>query len=477
MEESGADGARELLIVEDERNLRALMGDLVARDGLVVTACETIAEAERVLAHHAPDLMILDVKLPDGDGLDLLDRVRARGLSTPAIVVTAFGTVDRAVHALRAGACDFLVKPFDNVRLSSAVAAALESQAKLEEVELRAGVVRDASELSRTLIGASGGLREVALLLRRVASSDATVLIQGESGTGKQLVARAIHDASPRMDGPFVALDCSAIAPTLLESELFGFERGAFTGAHATRRGHVESAECGTLFLDEIGDMPLEAQSRLLRVIQEREILRVGGRTPVKVDVRIVAATHRDLAALVAAGRFRQDLLYRLDVVPIVLPPLRERREDLAGLFEHFVEKHARRHKAPVLRPTPEILARAYLYSWPGNVRELENFVERSVVLGWFDEGALVDRPSRAGTPARADAPSVAPREASSPTEGERPATLREAVARAERDAVVAALRYAKGNKAEAARILGVSYKTLFNKIHEHDIREAITIA
>ncbi|MBS2032957.1 MAG: sigma-54-dependent Fis family transcriptional regulator [Deltaproteobacteria bacterium] len=447
----------EIVIVEDERNLRELFLDLLGAQGHQVVAFDRLAPAEAHLAKKLPDLLLLDVKLPDGDGQQLLERLRDAPARCPTIVMTAFGTVERAVAALRAGARDFLVKPFENARLLSAVAAALESADQLQEVELGAGKVTAETETAQQLVGASGGLREVVALLPRVAATDATVLLRGESGTGKELVARAIHQASPRMDGPFIALNCAALPPSLLESELFGFERGAFTGAHARHLGLVESAHGGTLFLDEIGDMSLEAQGRLLRVLQEREVLRVGGREPVKVDVRVLAATHRDLAAWSKEGRFRADLLYRLAVVPIDLPPLRARPQDIPGLIAHFLDKHARRHKASAPRPTPEVLAWAQAQVWPGNVRELENWAERAVVLGHFE--AVASTPPVATARIQSDPPRAV-------------RTLKDAVAEAEREAVIAALRAAEGNKAEAARLLGVSYKTLFNKLHEHEIKE-----
>jgi DNA-binding NtrC family response regulator len=453
----------EVVLVEDEHNLRELYQDVLGARGLAVVPFDSVASVEAYLARRVPDLLLLDVKLRDGDGLALLERLRGQGLRAPVVVMTAFGTVERAVQALRAGATDFLVKPFSNERLVSAVETALEAGRRLVELELAAPprLVPD-TEASRALIGADGGLRDVAALLPRVAASDATVLVRGESGTGKELVARAIHAASPRMDGPFVSVNCAALPPTLLESELFGFERGAFTGAHAQRRGLIESAEGGTLFLDEIGDMSLEAQARLLRVLQEREITRIGGREAVKVDIRVISATHRDLDAMAASGQFRADLLYRLAVIPLHLPPLRERQEDIPGLIEHFLEKHARRKGLKAPRPDAEMLQRARAYPWPGNVRELENFVERAVVLGRFD----MDAPG----------PSRAQRPAAAPVEGAPVQTLKEAVASAERAAVIAALRAAGGQKTVAARLLGVSYKTLFNKIHEHDIREELHI-
>jgi two-component system, NtrC family, response regulator AtoC len=454
----------EVLIVEDEANIRELMQDIL-RTSAAVHGVGTIADARARLMERMPDVLLLDVKLPDGDGLALLESLRAEGHRVPAVVITAFGTVERAVAALHAGAADFLVKPFDDARFLGAVYAAIESGKKLTEVELQTGNVR---AIEDALVGASGGLKDVVQVLRRVATMDATVLIEGESGTGKQLIARALHDHSRRRDAPFVAIDCSAIAPTLLESELYGFERGAFTGAHAQKKGLVEAAEGGTLFLDEIGDMPLEAQSRLLRVLQEREVTRVGGRAPIKVDVRVIAATHRDLAARVKEGLFRHDLLYRLNVVPIRLPPLRERRADIDGLLDHFLDHYSQRHGVAAPRTDAALRSALAAHPWPGNVRELSNFAERAVVLGRFDLSAL--DPIGART---VPDPGSAPALPSTPAKAMR--TLREAVADAEREAVIAALQRSGGNKAEAARLLGVSYKTLFNKLHEHGIKEDLS--
>ncbi|MBL8915383.1 MAG: sigma-54-dependent Fis family transcriptional regulator [Archangium sp.] len=444
----------EILLVEDERNLRSLFEDLLTARGHRVVTCESITAARESLKRRLPDAMVVDVKLPDGEGIALLDR------RVPAVVMTAFGTLDRAVQALRAGAVDFLVKPFDNARLLASVEEALAAGEELEELELTNGAIASDTSLAKELIGAEGGLASVVVTLPRIAATDATVLINGESGTGKELVSRAIHRSSGRRDGPFVAVNCAALPPSLLESELFGFERGAFTGAHARKVGVIEAASGGTLFLDEIGDMALEAQARLLRVIQERELVRVGGREPVKVDVRLVAATHRDLQALVRAGQFREDLLYRLNVVPIHLPALRERLVDLPALLAHFMERHATRHRLSRVDPSAEAWEWMRRHPWPGNVRELENWVERAVILQRFEvpRQEVTEPPPPEPPPAPATTRAVK--------------SLREAVAEAERAAVVAALEAADGNKAEAARLLGVSYKTLFNKLHEHGIQE-----
>lgn len=459
--------APEILIVEDEQNLRELMVDMLCQIAAPI-AVDSVAKAQARLQEHIPDLLLLDIKLPDGDGLQLLGALRAQGLTVPAIIITAFGTVERAAAAMRAGAADFLVKPFDNARFMDAVARALDAGGRMLEVELSAGALDPkAAGADPKIIGE--GLQDIVAVLHRVASTNATVLITGESGTGKELIARAIHERSARMDEPLVSINCAAIAPSLLESELFGFERGAFTGAHAQRRGLIEAAHRGTLFLDEIGDLPLEAQSKLLRVLQERQIVRVGGQTTVSVDIRIIAATHRDLQAMVWEGTFRQDLLYRLNVVPIALPPLRERRDDVPGLVEHFLEKLCRQHKVRPPELSAQLRERLTSYDWPGNVRELQNLVERAVVLGAFDPRALEAAPV---PEAEAPAPTSVPQSAS-----EAPIkTLRQAVAQAEREAVVAALQRAGGNKAAAARLLGISYKTLFNKIHDHGIQSQVSI-
>ncbi|MBI4822320.1 MAG: sigma-54-dependent Fis family transcriptional regulator [Deltaproteobacteria bacterium] len=465
----------EILVIEDESGLRRALVDLLGLRGDQVVALGSIAQARSWLKERTPDVLISDVKLPDGDGLVMISELRASGFRAPAIVMTAFATVDRAVAALRLGASDFIVKPFDNKRLLVAVDEALAVGRRMEELELRAGRVLRHEGLE--LIGSDGGLHDIVTVLPRVGDSEATVLVRGESGTGKELIARAIHTSSPRRDGPFISLNCAALPATLLESELFGFERGAFTGAHAQRRGYFETASGGTLFLDEIGDMPLEAQSKLLRVLEQHEITRIGGRDAVRVDVRIVAATHRDLDEMAQAGSFRADLLYRLAVVVIELPPLRHRSSDIPGLARHFLDRAKAKYKGSTLTIGPTELERMTRYSWPGNVRELQNFIERSVVLGKLDVASLVMGPS---TPLPREGSSAVLPATDGSTEvdadSRRVRPLKDVVDEAERTAVISALRATKGNKARAARLLGVSYKTLFNKIHEHAIREEVSI-
>jgi DNA-binding NtrC family response regulator len=470
---------QEVLVVEDEVNVRELVRDVLSAKGIAVSTCQSLAEAAESIGTRRPDAMVLDVKLADGDGLRFLEQLRTNGTHIPTVVLTAFGTVDRAVQAMRAGARDFVVKPFDNDRLVNAVRAAIATTEQLADVGMAAGVVDARAAATQKLIGASAGLKDLVTLLPRVASSECNVLIRGESGTGKEMIARAIHASSPRSDGAFVAVNCAALPQTLLEAELFGFERGAFTGAHARKKGIIETADGGTLFLDEIGDMPLEAQSRLLRVVQERELMRVGATTPVKLDVRILAATHRDLQSMSSSGAFREDLLFRLAVLPIDVPPLRARKKDLRGLVDHFITKHAPLKRAGTdLRPTDAFFAAADGYGWPGNVRELENCVQRALVLGTFDAAQLLGGGSTKSSNADVPQSPGSPRTVRQEVTDEVPAphrplrTMREAVTEAERDAVLAALRHAHGNKAEAARLLGISYKTLFNKLHEHGIRE-----
>ena len=448
-----------VLVVDDEpgvqESLRMLLKDAceVATVGHVEAALQAIAAAP-------PDLILLDLVMPGRSGLDLLAELAERGVRTPVIVLTATKTVATAVEAMKLGAADYVTKPFEVDALRIKV------QRLLEQCALEAEVVRLRDEVSRRtrlggLIGRSDRMQEVFRAIERVAQSRASVLLTGESGTGKELVARAIHQLGPRAAGPFVALNCAAIPETLIESELFGHERGAFTDARERRIGKFEAASGGTLLLDEIGELAPAVQAKLLRALQERTIERVGGSAPIPVDVRVVAATHRDLDREVAAGRFRADLYYRIHVVPIALPALRERREDVRLLTEHFLAR-AEAETGRRLHLSPPALAALERYPWPGNVRELENAIEHATALAEGEEVAIADLP-----------PAVAQSERVGALQDEVRAGrlgLEDAVGRFEMDLIVEALTGAGWNQTRAAESLGVTRRLLKLKMDRYGI-------
>ncbi|MEG3175193.1 nitrogen regulation protein NR(I) [Sphingomonas sp. RB3P16] len=363
-----------ILVLDDDAAIRTVVGQALKRDGHRVLTAATIAEAEVQLATALPDVLISDVKLPDGNGLDLVDRVVRAHPGLPVIVLSAQNTLTTAVRSTEVGAFDYLPKPFDLDALSRTVQSAL-SRGSGEIAE-----PIEAEDRALPLIGRSPAMQDVYRIIARVVSNDLTVLVSGESGTGKELVARAIHDLGPRRRSPFIALNMAAIPRELIEAELFGHERGAFTGAQARSAGRFEQAAGGTLFLDEIGDMPMEAQTRLLRVLQSGEFTTVGGARTIRADVRIVAATNRELAQLVAGGQFREDLFYRLNVVPVTLPALRARRQDIALLARHFLDRAAE-DGLPRKQLDADAIAVLEAHDWPGNVRELENMMRRVAVL------------------------------------------------------------------------------------------------
>ncbi len=371
-----------VLVVDDEPTLLRALEALLRKNGHDVVALESPIVATQRLAQEEFDVALLDVKMPDLSGLELLNAVKHRRPEIEVIMMTGHATVETALAALKAGAYDYLTKPFEDVELvARAVAKAAERKALFDrnrELETR---LRQRDGAPDGLVGSSGGMRDVTRLIDAVAYSSATVLVTGESGTGKELVARALHARSPRKAHPFVALNCGALTETLLESELFGHVKGAFTGAQRDQKGLFDAADSGTIFLDEIGDIPPATQVRLLRVLQEGEIKRVGAADSLRVDVRVIAATHRDLTRLVKSGKFREDLFYRLNVINIPLPPLRERIEDVPLLAHHFLRRYTERLGKKVRTLAPEALELLCGYRWPGNVRELENAVERAVVL------------------------------------------------------------------------------------------------
>src|SRR5512143_405043 len=442
-----------ILVVDDDQSSRELLSRILGQDGHQVSALSDGREAIEALgAGDPPDLVVSDIRMAEADGLQVMDACRKKAPDTPVILVTAFGTVDGALEAIRRGAADCLSKPCDVDAIKLVVARALKQRAlALENRTLRRGL-RDKYRLEN-VVGRSEAMLQVFKTAARVAASDATVLIQGESGTGKELVARAIHTASPRASGPFVAVDCGAIAEGVLESELFGHARGAFTGAQAARRGLFEEAHHGTLFLDEIGDIGPNLQARLLRALQEGTIRRVGANEPIAVDVRVVAATNRDLEAAVKAGTFRADLYYRLHVVSIRIPPLRDRREDIPLLAEHFAQKHGRAEGSAISPEARELLV---AYDWPGNVRELENVVARALALN--PSGVVIPE----DLPDRLRALRAEPARGLPLPPGFRP-TLDEL----SRRYAALVLGECGGNKTRAAELLGIDRKTLYRILGE----------
>ncbi len=439
-----------VLVVEDDRDMRLLLEDELREARYDVLAAGDGSEALELLGRARVDVVVTDLMMPGLKGADLLAEVRVREPGTPVVIITAFGSIESAVEAMRAGAYHYVAKPFRMEQLLATVEGAL------RERQLTRGLERSrGSGATRTAIVAeSPGMRRALEVVRRAAGADTPVLLLGESGTGKEVLARLLHAEGPRGPRAFVAVNCSAIPETLLESQLFGFRKGAFTDAREDRRGLVQEAEGGTLFLDEIGDMPAALQGKLLRLLQEKEIHPLGAPAPVRVDVRIVAATHRDLEALIAADRFRSDLYYRLNVIAVRIPPLRERPEDLIPLTAHFLEKHGARLGRPGVTPTPEALDVLRAYGWPGNVRELENAIERALVLGGRDTIGVGDLP--AALRARPGASTAA----------SRPASLAEM----EREHILRTLRAAGGNRAAAARLLALDRKTLYRKLKLYGI-------
>ena len=366
-----------ILIVEDEKIHRITLTDLLKKDGHAVTAC---ADGDIALTHVTGeqfDLVLSDLRLPGAGGIDVLRAVRTHAPDTIVIMMTAYGTVDTAIEALKLGAYDYLVKPFAPDKLLSILRHLHEFRRVMDENQQLRQKIQQIEK--RPIIGDAPAMRKLSETIRAVAARDYTVLIRGESGTGKELVARALHDLSPRRERPFVTLNCAALPASLLESELFGHEKGAFTGAIRRHDGYVERAAGGTLFIDEIDDLPMDLQPRLLRVLQEKEIVRVGGSSIIPVDVRILAASKVELQDEVKAGRFRPDLFYRLNIIPLTIPPLRDRLEDVVPLVLHFFEKHGAKEKFRLL--SPQSFDELRRYPWPGNVRELENLVERIIAL------------------------------------------------------------------------------------------------
>lgn len=370
-----------ILVVDDEKNYLLVLKELLGEEGYEVVTAQSVSEALTIFQETELDLVVTDMKMPGMSGMELLSVLKEKDLHLPVIMMTAYGTVEKAVEAMKKGAYDYIIKPFDNQALKKTVAKALDMGQVVKQNRLLSQELKE--KFGPTdLVGNSYLMRQVRELIAKVAGTKATVLISGESGTGKELVARAIHFNSPRKDKPLISVNCSALTETLLESELFGHEKGSFTGAVAQRKGRFESADGGTLFLDEVGEMSPSVQVTLLRVLQNREFERVGGNKTIKVDVRVLAASNKALIEEITTGHFREDLYYRLNVVHIEVPPLRERKEDIPLLIRYFLERFSREmNKKEVPTLAPEVMAALLAYDWPGNIRELENMLERAIIL------------------------------------------------------------------------------------------------
>lgn len=437
-----------VLLVDDEPGMVSFLQRALTPRCSVVDTAGSVEQAEPLLRRRLYDLIVLDIAMPGRSGIDWLHQLRAEGYAGDVVMMTAYADLDTAIEALRAGAADFLLKPFSLAQVLNAIQRCFERSRLVRENFVLRREVSERSADIEGVIGRSELMQEVCERLKRIAPTPATVLISGESGTGKEVAARALHRMSQRASGPFVPVNCAAISAELIESELFGHVRGAFTGAQQSREGLFYYARGGTLFLDEISEMPPAAQAKLLRVLEERRIRPVGSEQEIPVDVRVIAATNRDLKAEVAAHRFRPDLYYRLQVVEVVLPPLRDRPEDLPLLVQHFMAQIAPDLDVRGLSLDARTLARMAAYEWPGNVRELKNFIERSLILGWFDLGPEP--------------------KASAAAHGATDETL-EAV---EKRHILAVLAACEGNKSEAGRRLGVSRKTLDRKCQAWGLSE-----
>ena len=428
-----------ILIVDDEPFNLDLLEQELADLGYASERAGDGRQALQKIDKLEPDLVLLDYRMPEMNGIDVLREIRQRRKDLPVIMITAYGTIDVAVEAVKAGADDFVTKPFDSEHLAVVVKKALERSRLKQDVEFFA---EELGGRNRLVAGNSQAMLAIVAEARKAAASKSTVLLLGESGTGKELFARSIHDWSERRLKPFVAINCAGLAKELLESELFGHEKGAFTGAHQLKKGKIEFAHGGTVFLDEIGDLALELQTKLLRVLQEREFERVGGHATIAVDLKVIAATSRDLEAAVKAASFRADLFHRLNVIALTLPPLRARQEDIAALAHYFLQKFALESKKNFSAVAKDAQEKLCAYDWPGNVRELANVIERAVVLGEGPELTVHHLPARV----------IGAQPASVPAE----ASFHDAINSYRRELIVRALAAAQGNRAEAAKALGM---------------------
>ncbi len=439
-----------ILIVDDEAIIRESLRDWLSDVGHQVLTAENGLQALEIIEKEKPGIAFVDLVMPGMDGIELLKRTKEISPSIDVVIITAYGSIPTAINAMREGAYDYIEKPFCPERAELLVDKLVEHQRLIEENISLHQKLEERYQFEN-IIAKSSKMRQVIEAIKVVAKSNATVLITGESGTGKELIARATHSQSYRKDKPFIAVSCAALPESLLESELFGHEKGAFTGAHAQRKGKFEVANRGSLFMDEIGEMSANIQVHLLRVLEEKEFTRVGGNEPIKVDVRVISATNKDIKKAVANGQFREDLYYRLNVVPIELPPLRERKEDIPLLAQHFLKKFAVENQKEIIGFSPETTDFLLKYEWPGNVRELENAIERAVILTKNSYIEATDLAQENLLMAHS-APSGR--------------SLKEV----ERERILNVLNETSGNRSETARILGISRATLYNKLREYEL-------
>ncbi len=460
---------KRILIADDKASMREMLTQAMEAKGFDVVAVPD-GNAALEQAEAGVDLVITDLRMPGKDGVEVLSGVKRISPETEVIVMTAFGTVENAVEAMRLGAFDYILKPFSIDELELKVDRALDRGRLASEVQY---LKEEDARRAGPMIGEGEVMRAVQKLIDKVAASASPVLVLGESGTGKELVAREIHRRSARSGGPFVAVNCAALSEGVLESELFGHEKGAFTGAMTGRKGRFELADGGTLVLDEIGELPAAVQVKLLRVLQDTEFERVGGNKTIRVDTRIVAATHKDLKKAIPKGEFREDLYYRLNVISIELPPLRDRREDIPALAEHFLARYARELAKPA-RMSAEVLDRLIHYRWPGNIRELQNVLERAVVLCEGEQLTVADLPREilepAGTPAPEPAPSAALVEATEPGSPEHPTDLTARLDALEKAIILEALQKFRWNQTKVAAALGLKRSSLQYKMKKHGL-------
>jgi DNA-binding NtrC family response regulator len=462
--------SRKILVADDEREVRILLYEVLSRNGYDVVVAENGLMAIDIIRHSHFDLVITDIRMPEFDGLELLQEIKKHDPSLAVIIITGHPSVDTAVNAMKYGASDYLMKPLSIELMEDVVERTLNNAVQEKSVNAVPVVDRKQKQKKRDIIGANDKLGILMQKARSVASSKATVLVLGESGTGKEIFSRYIHTESNRKNGPFVALNCAALPEGLLESELFGHEKGAFTGAISSKKGKFELANGGSLLLDEIGEVPLHLQAKLLRVLQEEEVDRLGGKAPVKIDVHVIATTNRNLAEAVNEGTFRQDLYYRLNVIPLQLPPLRERRDDILTLAVHFIEKFTKQYQKKLKKLSQASQARFLSYPWPGNVREMENVIERAVLLSLTEEFEPWDFwddiiPEKIATE-RLNSSVASGRTPAIPIpSGEQDIIpLKDA----ERQMILQALQKTDDNRTHAAKRLGISVRTLRNKLQEY---------